>query len=63
MKYMKLTHEYRIEVDTKEATKRFKKLHRAAEDFGEALKALHEDIKIGIRVVPIKEKKWYQFWK
>jgi len=54
---------YRIEVDTKEATKRFHKFHQESERFGKALQILREDIKIGIRVVPIKEKKWWQFWK
>jgi hypothetical protein len=59
----KLLKEYMLVVDTKEATKRFHKLHQETERFGEALNALKEDIKIGIRVVPIEEKKWYQFWK
>jgi len=54
---------YRIEVDNRIALKKFKEVHRAAEDFSDALKVLREEIEIGIRVVPIKEKKWYQFWK
>lgn len=54
---------YRIEIDNREAIKKFKEAHRAAEDFSEALNVLKREIKIGIRVVPIKEKKWWQFWK
>jgi hypothetical protein len=60
---MKIIHEYRIEIDNRDAIRKFKKVHRAAEDFSDALKVLHDEIKIGIRIVPIKEKKWYQFWK
>jgi len=54
---------YRIEIDNREAVRKFKQVHRAAEDFADALKMLRDEIKIGIKVVPIKEKKWYQFWK
>jgi len=54
---------FRIEVDNKEAIRKFHKLHRETEEFSYALHELLRDIKIGIRVVPIKEKKWYQFWK
>jgi hypothetical protein len=60
---MKNKLQYRIEIDNRDAVRKFKQVHRAAEDFADALKILHEEIKIGVRIVPIKEKKWYQFWK
>jgi DNA-binding XRE family transcriptional regulator len=53
---------YRVEVDMKEMIKKFHEAHIAADNFGKALEVLKEDIKIGIRIVPIKEKKWWQFW-
>ena len=55
--------EYRIEVDNREMVKKFTTATRMTEDFDSALRNLVKDIKIGIRVVPIKKKKWYQFWK
>jgi hypothetical protein len=55
--------EYQIQVDNREMIKKFKEVHRAAEDFSDALKVLREEIKIGIKIVPIEKKKWYQFWK
>ena len=61
MKKGKLT--YQIQVDNREAIRKFKEVHRAAEDFSDALQVLKDEIKIGIKIVPIKEKKWYQFWK
>jgi len=60
---MKGNLKYRIEVDNREAVKKFKQVHRKAEDFADALKVLRDEIKIGIRIVPIKENKWWQFWK
>lgn len=54
---------YRIVIDNKEAVRKFKQVHRATEDFSDALKILHNEIKIGVRIIPVKEKKWYQFWK
>lgn len=54
---------FKIVVDNKEAIKKFKAVHRASEDFADALRVLENEIKIGIRIVPIKEKKWYQFWR
>ena len=58
----KLNLEYQIKVNDREYIRKFKKAQRLTEDFNDAIRELLEDIKIGIRVVPIK-KKWYQFWK
>ena len=55
--------EYKIVVDNRDAIKKFKTATRMTEDFDTALRNLVKDIQIGIRVVPIKPKKWWQIWK
>ena len=53
----------KVIVDNKDIIKKFKEAHRATEDFSDALQTLLGDIKIGIRIVHVKEKKWWQIWK
>jgi hypothetical protein len=55
--------EVRVEVDNTDMIKKFKQAHRETENFSNALHDLLSDIKIGIRVVHLKDKKWWQFWK
>jgi hypothetical protein len=59
----KLNMKYRIEVDNKEMIKKFHKTHREVEEFDYAIRNLLKDIKVGIRIVPEKEKEWWQIWK
>jgi hypothetical protein len=59
----KLKIQYRVSVDDRDAMHKFEKIQRAADAFRNALEILKEDIKIGIQIVPIKNKKWWQIWK
>lgn len=53
--------EMKINVSSKEATKKIENANRAAEKLQIALDKLKQ-IEIGIEVVRIK-KKWWQFWR
>jgi len=53
----------RLEVDNTDMIKKFKQAHRETENFSNTLHDLLSDIKIGIRVVHLKDKKWWQVWK
>lgn len=53
--------EMKINVSSKEATKKIENATRAAEKLQKALDKLKE-IEIGVEVVSIK-KKWWQFWR
>ena len=53
--------EMKINVSSKEATRKIENATRAAEKLQKALDKLKE-IEIGVEVVSIK-KKWWQFWR